>query len=146
MSVDWGKIRNDYVNGGGSYRKLAEKYNVPYPTLRDRAISGEWAKAKKMLRDEAVKIADQKAIEKAADTLAEETEIIFRVRTKSLRLIEKWLDGKEEIEDTGEFRKIVQCCVDLDTSREKRDVEKEDTPDDGFLDALKGEAADTWQD
>ena len=29
MAVDWLAIRNDYINGGGSYRKLAEKYGVP---------------------------------------------------------------------------------------------------------------------
>lgn len=47
MDVDWLAIRNDYINGGGSYRKLAEKYGVPFGSLRSRAEKENWPELKK---------------------------------------------------------------------------------------------------
>ena len=47
MAVDWLKIRNDYINGGGSYRKLSEKYGVPLRTIAKHAKDEEWQKLKK---------------------------------------------------------------------------------------------------
>ena len=46
MPADWLKIRNDYINGGGSYRKLAEKYGVPFGSLRARAEKEKWPELK----------------------------------------------------------------------------------------------------
>lgn len=46
MAVDWLAIRNDYINGGGSYRKLAEKYGVSFNTLQDRAKREDWKSLK----------------------------------------------------------------------------------------------------
>ncbi len=42
MAVDWLKIRNDYINGGGSYRVLAEKYGVNKDTIAARAKKEQW--------------------------------------------------------------------------------------------------------
>ena len=47
VAVDWLAIRNDYINGGGSYRKLAEKYGVPFGSLRSRAEKESWPERKK---------------------------------------------------------------------------------------------------
>jgi transposase-like protein len=47
VAVDWLAIRNDYINGGGSYRKLAEKYGVSFGTLRFRAEKENWPELKK---------------------------------------------------------------------------------------------------
>lgn len=47
VAVDWLAIRNDYINGGGSYRKLAEKYGVPFGSLRARAEKEDWPELKK---------------------------------------------------------------------------------------------------
>ena len=44
MAVDWLAIRNDYINGLGSYRKLAEQYGVPRSTLEKRAKTEEWSR------------------------------------------------------------------------------------------------------
>ena len=46
MAVDWPAIRNDYISGGGSYRKLAEKYGVSFSVLKDKAVSEKWKDAK----------------------------------------------------------------------------------------------------
>ena len=46
MAVDWLAIRNDYINGGGSYRKMAEKYSVPLRTIAHRAKEEKWQELK----------------------------------------------------------------------------------------------------
>ena len=46
MAVDWLKIKNDYINGLGSYRKLAAQYNVPLRTIAKHAKDEDWQKAK----------------------------------------------------------------------------------------------------
>lgn len=40
--MDWKKIKAEYIAGGTSYRKLAEKYNVPFGTLRRIAKQEGW--------------------------------------------------------------------------------------------------------
>lgn len=47
MAADWLKIRNDYINGGGSYRELSKKYGVPLRTLSIHAKDEEWTRLKK---------------------------------------------------------------------------------------------------
>ena len=46
MAVDWLTIRNDYINGGGSYRKLSEKYGVPLRTIAKHAKDEDWQQQK----------------------------------------------------------------------------------------------------
>ena len=46
VAVDWLAIRNDYINGGGSYRKLAEKYGVPLRTIAMRGKDEKWPEAR----------------------------------------------------------------------------------------------------
>lgn len=41
-SVDWKAIKAEYIAGGISYRKLAEKYSVPFSTLSQMAMREKW--------------------------------------------------------------------------------------------------------
>ncbi len=41
--ADWLKIRNEYVSGSISYRKLAEEHGVSFATLQARAKRENWA-------------------------------------------------------------------------------------------------------
>lgn len=50
-SADWNAIRAEYIAGGISTRKLAEKYSVSYNTLKYRAKVEHWSDgAKKVYR------------------------------------------------------------------------------------------------
>ncbi len=40
--MDWTKLKAEYIKGGTSYRKLAEKYKVPFGTLRNVAAKEKW--------------------------------------------------------------------------------------------------------
>lgn len=56
-------------------RNIAAKYNIPFPTVRDRAKREEWQSSKNALRDKIVSVTSQKAIE-AASSVAEDNATI----------------------------------------------------------------------
>ena len=115
MAVDWLAIKTEYINGGISYRKLAEKYEVPFPTLRDRAAREAWKEEKKEQRNKVVTNTSQKTVEKISDALsdaaADEAAVKARIRTKIYQEIEKRLSA-EEVE-SADFRKLVQSFKDM---------------------------------
>lgn len=112
--ADWLAIRNDYINGGGSYRKLAEKYGVNFSVLKDVAVKEKWKEAKEQQTNKIRTRAEQKAQEKIADALSEEAATKARIRAKLFQLAEDWVCKREEIgEDTNDYRRIVQCCMDM---------------------------------
>ena len=67
MAVDWLAIRNEYINGGGSYRKLAEKHGVPLRTIAMRGKDEKWPEARAEQRN---KIAT-KLQQKTADAIVQ---------------------------------------------------------------------------
>jgi lysophospholipase L1-like esterase len=112
--VDWLTIRNDYINGGGSYRKLAEKYGVNKDTIAKRAKSEGWKEQRDIQTDRTQTETIQKTTEKIADALSEEAATKARIRAKLFQLAEDWVCKREEIgEDTNDYRRIVQCCMDM---------------------------------
>lgn len=86
MAVDWLAIRNDYINGGGSQRKLAEKYSVSYGSLRGRAEAEGWKK----LRDEQLRKISAKTAQITADTIVKnEVKRVERLLAINDQLIDK---------------------------------------------------------
>lgn len=51
--MDWKKIKAEYIAGGTSYRKLAEKYGVSFSTLKEIARREKWTDLKEMARHKA---------------------------------------------------------------------------------------------
>ena len=41
--MDWNKIKQEYISGNTSYRKLAKKYGVSESTLSKRAMKEKWS-------------------------------------------------------------------------------------------------------
>ena len=114
MAVDWLAIRNDYINGGGSYRKLAEKYGVNKDTIAQRAKSEGWKEQRDIQTDKTQTEARRKTQEKIADALSDEAAAKARIRAKLIRMAEDWIDGQtEKMGDTADYRRIVQSCVDM---------------------------------
>ena len=51
MATPWTKIRAEWLKGGTSYKKLAEKYGMKEKTIRDRASNEGWGKQKRQIAD-----------------------------------------------------------------------------------------------
>lgn len=141
MAADWLTIRNDYVNGGGSYRQLSEKYGVPFSTLSDRATKGKWKQAKDEHWDNVVKETEQKTAEKISESESEIAAIHSRLRLKFMQQLEIRL---EQAEDGMEFRRLVQSYKDMCEITDG--IGSTEETDDGFLDALNGTAEEDWSD
>ena len=93
---DWVKIRTEYETTKTSYRKLAEKYSIPFPTIRDRAKREGWAVSAERTREDivtgVVTKTSQKLIDRRAARIADEidpaleaTELINQLVLETLR-------------------------------------------------------------
>lgn len=141
MAVDWLAIRNDYINGGGSYRKLAEKYGVNFSVLKDVAVKEKWKEAKEQQTNIIRTKAEQKTQEKISDALSDEAATKARIRAKLIRMAENWIDGQvDTVGDTADYRRIVQSCVDMGVFNEEVIKAGETREDDPLTKALKEEA------
>lgn len=82
--MDWKKLRAEYIAGGTSYRKLAEKHNVSFHTLRKQAAKENW----KALRDETTTKTVTKIIEIESDKQAERMRRLLTVSDELLNVVE----------------------------------------------------------
>jgi len=92
LKPDWDKIRIEYEATGLSHRKLAEKYGIPYPTLRDRAKRESWTVSAEIVRSRIVATARAnvvtkraRAIEKEIDPALEATSLINQLILDTLK-------------------------------------------------------------
>lgn len=95
--VNWEKIKTEYITGDISQRKLAEKYGVPYSTLRDRARKDTWFKQRKKSRQKVVSKSVQKVEAKQVQVATKELTLLDK--------IEKHLD--RAISDVDQFNRYI---------------------------------------
>ena len=86
--MDWKKIKAEYIAGGTSYRKLADKYGVSFSTLRKVAAKEQWTE----LRNNAGAKRDTVLAEKIGNKSAQ-------IDDKYFRLVDKLFDKAEEVID-----------------------------------------------
>lgn len=86
--MDWKKIKAEYIAGGTSYRKLAEKYGVPRTTLERKAKDEKWAELRRQV--------DGKAEAKIVDAIIENN---AKIDDKYFRIVDKLFDKAEEVID-----------------------------------------------
>lgn len=84
MAVDWIAVKNEYINGNDGYRKLAEKYGIPFGTLRARAQKEKWPK----LREKQRHRISTKTAQKTAEAIArQEANRVARIHAASDELL-----------------------------------------------------------
>ena len=86
--MDWKRIRAEYIAGGTSYRKLAEKYEVSFGTLRRVAEREEWTQK----RTQVAQKTDTKMIESISKKNAEKAVDIVDVADKLVGKISELVD------------------------------------------------------
>ncbi len=115
QKVNWDEIRNEYIQGGISYRALAAKYGVSVRTLGDRAKAEKWVELRRQVRDKTV----AKTIEAIAKENAKANKRINHLANQLIDKLEKAvgeLDKKTismkstlktaQTEVTSEYRKV----------------------------------------
>lgn len=92
QGVNWRKIKAEYIAGGISQRKLADKYGIKWNTLRDRANEEHWTAARKRSEKKALQRAEQKTAEIVVDNATR----LERIKTKILIKLESMVDAYSE--------------------------------------------------
>lgn len=87
--MKWQKIKAEYIAGGTSYRKLAEKYGVSFNTLKTRAKEEQWYE----LRQQKDHKTTTKIVESLSDKDAEEAVDIIDVADKLLGKISEFVEA-----------------------------------------------------
>ena len=86
--MDWDKIKTEYITSNISYRKLAEKYGVPFTTLRCAARKGDWFKLRQGYRDNIV----TKAVKEAEKTAIKYKSTIYDLAFKVSEQLEQLIN------------------------------------------------------
>jgi hypothetical protein len=87
--VDWKKLRAEYIAGGTSYRKLADKHHVPLGTLKRIAHDENWVGLREQCNAKAV----SKIIEIESDKQANRMQRLLDVSDKLLQAVEDAVDS-----------------------------------------------------
>ena len=125
--MDWKKLKAEYIAGGISYRKLAEKYNVSFHTLRKVAAKERWNN----LRDETRAKAATKIVEIESDKQAERMRRLLTVSDKLLEAVEDAVDKFQAGElqlDKGALKSLsgtIKDIRDIQNIKSQLDIEEQ---------------------
>lgn len=105
--MDWKRIKAEYIAGGTSYRKLAEKHKVSFSTLRKVAAKEQWTE----LRNKTRARMDTKISESVSDKGADKAVNIIDVADKLLGKISELMDTVPL--DTQSMKHLTSALKDL---------------------------------
>ena len=80
--VDWKKVKTEYITTTISYRKLAEKNDIPFNTLQCRAKKEKWVELRQRHQDKIVAKSVEKAEESAIDYKSAIYDLAYKVATQ----------------------------------------------------------------
>lgn len=103
--TDWIKIRNEYINGNISYRKLSEKHDISFNTLKDKAVTEKWFEKKKEQHNKINKNIQQKTADKLAKA---EADRLLRISNAADKLLAKIEEATEQLDQFIVTNKIKQ--------------------------------------
>ena len=117
--MDWDIIKAEYIAGGTSYRKLADKYGVSFNILKRVAGKEKWAK----LREQAKEKATTKMVDTIAKDMAKNAVKINDVADKLLDKIVMLLEECEGI-DSQSIKQLTSSLKDIkDIKGVKSDID-----------------------
>lgn len=90
--MSWRKVKAEYIAGGISQRALAEKYGIPWGTMRTRANKEKW-NAKRIASE---KRAMQKTEQKTAEAVADNAVLLERAKTGLLKRVVGMIENYPE--------------------------------------------------
>ena len=104
--MDWKRIKAEYIAGGTSYRKLAEKYKVKLSALRSVAEREKWVELKAQTQHKT----NTKLTETVSDIEVKKAVDIIDVADKLLEKIEQ---VAEMVSDPDSIKKLTSAIKDI---------------------------------
>lgn len=115
--MDWNKIKAEYIAGGTSYRKLAEKYNIEFHSLQRIATKEGWVKLKSQ--------AKVKSEAKMVDTIAKDiSKNAVKINDVADKLLDKICNLLEAV-DVADSQMIKQCTSALKDIKDIKGVKSD---------------------
>lgn len=125
--MDWKAIKSEYIAGGISYRKLADKYGISFSTLKRRAALEKWYEA----RVECCAKSTTKIVEIESDKQADRMKRLLTVSDELLNVVEdavKQIKLGELIVDKGVLKSIsgtIKDIKDIQNIKTQLDIEEQ---------------------
>ena len=104
--MDWKRIKAEYIAGGTSYRKLAEKYGVSRSKLQAVATREKWVELKSQTQAKT----ESKLVESISDKESKKATDIVNVADKLLEKISTIIDT---VKDTQGIKHISSALKDI---------------------------------
>jgi phage terminase large subunit len=105
--VDWNKIKAEYIAGGTSYRKLAEKYGISRSKLQARATKEKWVD----LQSQTQAKTESKIVDSISDQESKKATNIIDVADKLLEKIYEMLDA--DVTNAQSIKSLTSALKDL---------------------------------
>lgn len=125
--MDWKKIKAEYIAGGTSYRKLAEKYKANLSVLKRIARDENWVE----LREQCKSKAATKIVEIESDKQAERMRRLLTVSDKLLMAVEDAVEqfqAGELLLDKGALKSLsgtIKDIKDIQSIKTELDIEEQ---------------------
>lgn len=120
--VDWKKIKAEYIAGGTSYRKLAEKYDVPRSNIERKAKEEKWTE----LRRQAEGKAEAKIIDAISNKQAAKADKIIDVADKLLNKIAEVMDVVVDTQGIRHLASALKDIKDIKGIKSDRDIREQE--------------------
>jgi phage terminase large subunit len=105
--VDWNKIKAEYIAGGTSYRKLAEKYGISRSKLQARATKEKWVD----LQSQTQAKTESKIVDSISDQESKKATNIIDVADKLLEKIYEMLGA--DVTNAQSIKSLTSALKDL---------------------------------
>lgn len=117
--MDWKKIKKEYIAGGISYRKLAEKYEVSFSTLEKTARREGWRELKRQ--------ADEKTATKAVEAVSSRNARLDEAVDLALEAACKYLKAPGQLRavDLKDVTTALKNLRDLKGIKSEADIEEQ---------------------
>lgn len=125
--MDWKKIKAEYIAGGTSYRKLAEKYKANFSVLKRIAREEDWVG----LREQCKQKAATKIVEMESDKQAERMRRLLTVSDRLLDAVEDAVDkfqAGELMLEKGALKSLsgaIKDIKDIQNIKSQLDIEEQ---------------------
>lgn len=122
--MDWKKLKAEYIAGGTSYRKLAEKYKVPRSNIERRAKAEKWIDLRSQAKDKT----EAKILNAISENNAKIDEKYFKLVDKPFSKAEWVIDNTpiwqvSSIKEMATALKYLKECKGVKSDADMREQE-----------------------
>lgn len=122
--MDWNKIKSDYISNNISLRKLAQKHDVSFNTLKTHAWEEQWYKLRQQKEAKAASKLIDKLSDKSINIDSKYFDLVDKLLDRAGELIEKMPEWNvASIKDMATAMKSLKDCKGVKSDLELREQE-----------------------